>query len=106
MLEGDGGSGRDSHLCEAEEESNAAEDLQSFCCVVEHHVSAGVTEMALCALLEENNTTSPVSLVRLQGLNSERHLLVERVTGDSRGVLSPPGSSVGPGQTGTGWRWR
>lgn len=74
--------------------------------MIEHHVSAGVTEMVLCTQLEENNTTSLVSLVQLQGLNSELHLLVERVTGDSRGVLSPLGSSVGPGQTGTDWRWR
>lgn len=39
----------DSHLCEAEEESDAPEDLQSLCCMIQHHIPAGVTETFLFA---------------------------------------------------------
>lgn len=46
--------GLETHLCEAEEEPNTPEDLQSLCSMMKHHIPAGVTGTAPFTYLESN----------------------------------------------------
>lgn len=41
--------GSDTRLCEAKEESDATENLQSLCSMIQHHIPAGVTGTLLYA---------------------------------------------------------